>query len=139
MSVATIQRHLERCHQRAAAAKQEAPVLKALPQLDGPQRIRLIQALSRAHLTPFTDYDWSGWSGAEGDAQVIVWHKHDYDFLAKALGFAWWEECHFTVLDETGITFNGWEESSGFAYQVRIGFDVDVWDAERVPDSERGR
>lgn len=134
MTAETIAIHTARARQAdAAAVAALTRVLDSPPKavrLTGPARIALIVALSRAHVSDFTPFDWSGWCGAEGDAKVVVFHKHDLDYLMRALDIVWWGENVFVILDETGITFNGWDQRA-YAYQVRVGFDVDVWDGER--------
>lgn len=138
MSVETIAIHTARARQAEAAAVSALKrVLDSQPKevrLTGPARIALIVALSRAHVSDFTEYDWSGWCGAIGDAKVVTFHKHDLDYLMRALDIVWWGENVFVVLDETGLTFNGWEDARGYAYQVLVSFEVEMWDGERVEE-----
>lgn len=91
--------------------------------------VRLVQALSRAHLTPFDENDWSGWAGAVGDAQVVRFHKRDADYLRAALEIEHWPEEHtFVVLDDSGLTWNGSSPVNGEAWQVCVGFGLLVDD-----------
>lgn len=101
--------------------------------LSGAARVRLVLALGRAHITPFDANDWSGWSGAVGDAQVVRFHKEDSDYLRPLLGIAHWPEDYtFVVLDETGLTWNGGSPVNSEAWQVCVGFDVSLHDAGTI-------
>lgn len=106
--------------------------------LSGPDRVRLVLALSRAIVTPFTRDDWQGWSGADGEAHSVEFHQHDARYLLDQLGLRHVDPtCVFVVLDNSGITWNVWSPYNAYAWQVRVGLDVEVHDAPSAdPDGE---
>lgn len=105
-------------------------------QLSGPDRIRLVVALSAAKVAPFTRDDWSGWSGAVGAAHTVVFHAADHAHLLGALGLGHVDpDCVLVVLDEAGLTWNVWSPFNAYAWQVRVGLGVDV-DDRPLPDGE---
>lgn len=99
-------------------------------QLDGAGVIRLVRALSTARVTPFTHADWSGYSGATGDACMVEFHPSDAEYLARALRIEHWIPDHTVViLDEMGVTWNTTSPVNFYAWQVQVRLLVDVHDA----------
>lgn len=98
-------------------------------QLSGPDRVRLVLALSRAQVVPFTDSDWSCWAGAEGEACMVYLHRHDDDYFRKVLGIEHWpRDSTVVILDNGGLTWNGMGVLSAYAWHVNVCFNVGYQD-----------
>lgn len=95
----------------------------------GPGMIRLMLAMSRATIQPFTNHDWMAFNGAVGDARSVVFQPADHAQLLSLLGVGHWSpDCVFVVLDEHGLTWNGWSPTNGYAWQVCLQMLCPVWD-----------
>ena len=95
----------------------------------GSDRVRLALALTRADVRPFTSTDWSGWAGACGDAHMVRFHADDHKYFMRALGISHWgpDNC-VVILDDTGLTWNGFSPVNMQAWQVNVTMDVAVCD-----------
>ena len=114
------------------------------PEFTGELRLKLLLALGRAEITPFSASDWSMWAGAEGFAHMVKFTEEDLFDLCEELNVLHWldqsdEADHrcVVILDEQGITFNGWLEDTGFVGQVNIGLNLVTW--EDYPDEDEMR
>ena len=86
-------------------------------------------ALNRAWITPFTPADWGTWGGAVGQAHVVRFHPADQAYLEETLGIQHWDPLtSVVVLDDTGLTWNGYSPCNGYAYGVRVSLQVDLSD-----------
>lgn len=106
------------------------PLNRRNVQLSGPDKIRLVTALSRAHVRPFDKSDWACYCDAMGDAAMVRMHEHDWVYFRKALQMEWHPEQPDLILDEGGLSWNLMCER-GYAYQVVVDLNVSCWDAEK--------
>jgi len=98
--------------------------------LSGPARIRLILALNAAVITPFGPMEWGAYAGAAGEAQLVTFHAHDLDWLRRELRLEYVPaSCFVAVLDETGLTLNIGNAWNAYAWEVRVGFEVENYDS----------
>jgi hypothetical protein len=103
----------------------------------------LMRAMTRALITPFNGHDWHAWSGAVGfpdgeQPHIVEFHYSDLRLIQERLGISHWGRNCFVVLDyDVGLTFNGWENGSAYAYQVNLSLTCDNWDGKFVEQEER--
>jgi hypothetical protein len=116
---------------RKALERGVAPEVVYAP--TGSDMLRAFVALSRAYVYPFSQSDWMMWAGAEGEAMGVQFLPQDMEWWQRQLGITHWGECVFVVLDNTGLTFNGWEEGEAYAWQVNLSLRVDNHDVEYTP------
>ncbi len=93
--------------------------------LSGPDRVRLVLALSRSWVRPFTPNDWMSWAGAEGDAHQVHMLQHDEHYFREVLGLQGVAPDYVTViLDDNGLSWNVSSPVNSYAWMVQVGFDV---------------
>jgi hypothetical protein len=98
--------------------------------MSGSPTTRLILALNRAWITPFTKADWSAFCDAVGNAQMVKFHPEDAEYLRQELGITHWHPDYTVViLDANGLTWTASGPVNGYAFQVRVNFSTEISDA----------
>jgi hypothetical protein len=87
---------------------------------------RLVLALNRAEITPFTRNDRDCWAGAEGDNPCVVrFTAEDQQFMLVALGVPFVPADYTTViLDDAGISWNFSSPVNGYAWACTVSLAV---------------
>jgi hypothetical protein len=114
------------------------------PDITASDHLAILIALSTARVEPLTRMEWGFWTGAMGDAQSVTFEDREvlHDVMTR-LGISHWlsenddpdEDRVFIILDEGGLTFNGWEPGGGgYVGAVTLSLATSSW--EDVPERD---